>query len=50
MAPLYNPRLQRLQEHFTWDAEFTQIIGVTPTGRATVASVANEPDWCRQSP
>lgn len=39
MAPLYNPRLQRWQEHFTWDAEFTQIIGVTPTGRATVAAL-----------
>src|SRR5207249_950608 len=35
-APLYNPRKQRWEEQFTWSADFTRIIGRTPTGRATV--------------
>ncbi|MEZ4661484.1 MAG: HNH endonuclease signature motif containing protein [Caldilineaceae bacterium] len=39
MAPLYNPRTQMWSEHFTWDAEFTRIIGTTPIGRATVLAL-----------
>jgi hypothetical protein len=33
---LYNPRRDRWQEHFHWSDDFMQIIGDTPTGRATV--------------
>lgn len=34
---LFNPRIQNWQDHFTWDeVSFTKILGLTPTGRATV--------------
>ncbi|MFN0035223.1 MAG: HNH endonuclease [Saprospiraceae bacterium] len=35
-SPLFNPRTQNWKEHFDWDENFTQIIGLTPIGRATV--------------
>jgi hypothetical protein len=35
-VPLYHPRQQRWQEHFGWDESYTQVIGLTPSGRATV--------------
>lgn len=35
-APLFNPRTQVWLEHFIWSKNGTQIIGQTPTGRATV--------------
>lgn len=37
-APLYNPRSQVWTEHFRWEG--VRIIGMTPTGRATVAALA----------
>jgi HNH endonuclease len=37
LAPLYHPRKHLWQEHFAWNEDFTQILGVTPTGRATIA-------------
>ncbi|MCB0534414.1 MAG: HNH endonuclease [Saprospiraceae bacterium] len=36
MVPLFNPRTDMWDEHFRWNANFTVIIGLTPTGRATV--------------
>ena len=36
---LYNPRTQQWQEHFAWDETYTQMIGLTPAGRATVAAL-----------
>jgi hypothetical protein len=33
---LYHPRLQHWDEHFAWNNDFTLILGLTPTGRATV--------------
>jgi hypothetical protein len=38
-VPLFNPRTQRWPEHFHWDEEGTRIIGLTPTGRATVLAL-----------
>lgn len=38
-VPIYNPRRQRWVEHFGWNDNFTLIIGVTPTGRATVEAL-----------
>src|SRR5262249_27112162 len=35
-VPLFHPREQRWEEHFTVDLESGQIHGTTPTGRATV--------------
>ena len=34
--PLFNPRTQRWSEHFRWSEDGIRIIGLTPTGRATV--------------
>lgn len=34
--PLYNPRQQRWSEHFKWDESGTQLIGLTPVGKATI--------------
>jgi hypothetical protein len=36
VAQLYHPRQQRWSEHFAWNEDCTLIIGLTPTGRATV--------------
>jgi hypothetical protein len=36
VAPLYHPRRDRFQDHFTWNGDFTRILGTTPQGRATV--------------
>lgn len=33
---LYNPRQQNWHEHFQWDTTGTVLIGLTPTGRATI--------------
>jgi hypothetical protein len=45
-APLFNPRTQRWSEHFRWSEDGIRIIGLTPTGRATVAALhlADDPD------
>jgi HNH endonuclease len=38
-APLFHPRRQRWRDHFVWSADFTEILGLTPAGRATVAAL-----------
>jgi hypothetical protein len=35
-APLYHPQRDDWFEHFTWSQDFSQILGLTPTGRATI--------------
>lgn len=37
--PLFNPRKQKWQLHFGWSDDYTQVIGLTPTGRATVETL-----------
>ncbi|MFB2839082.1 HNH endonuclease [Floridanema evergladense] len=37
---LFNPRSDSWQEHFIWSADGLSIIGLTATGRATVAALA----------
>jgi 5-methylcytosine-specific restriction endonuclease McrA len=39
MVPLFNPRLQRWEDHFAWSKDYTQIIGLTAIGRATTAAL-----------
>lgn len=39
MVPLYHPRQKRWHHHFHWNDDFTLIVGVTPTGRATVKAL-----------
>lgn len=38
-TPLYHPRQQRWQDHFVWSEDFSEVIGITPTGRATVVAL-----------
>lgn len=35
-VPLYHPRQQKWAEHFVWSENFTRMIGITSTGRATI--------------
>lgn len=44
-VPLFNPREQSWQVHFTWSSDGSEIIGLTATGRATVAALRlNNPE------
>jgi hypothetical protein len=36
IVPLFNPRKQNWHDHFSWNEDFTRIVALTPTGRATV--------------
>jgi hypothetical protein len=38
-APLFHPRGQRWRDHFTWADDCSEVLGVTATGRATVAAL-----------
>jgi HNH endonuclease len=35
-AQLYHPRQQLRVEHFIWSDDFSELIGISPTGRATI--------------
>lgn len=36
---LFNPRIQQWSEHFIWNEEGTEIIGITACGRVTVVAL-----------
>jgi hypothetical protein len=38
-VPLFNPRTQNWFEHLKWSDDGLQVIGLTPTGRATVIAL-----------
>lgn len=38
-AALYHPRRESWTEHFVWSHDFTRLVGLTPTGRATIAAL-----------
>ena len=44
--PLFNPRAQHWSDHFRWSADGIRIVGLTPTGRATVTALhlSDDPD------
>lgn len=44
-TPLFNPREHRWDDHFTWDETEILVLGLTATGRATIAAL----DLNRQS-
>jgi len=47
-VPLYHPRQQEWSMHFAWGKDATQIVGLTPTGRATVEALQmNRPRMVR---
>ncbi|WP_425619501.1 hypothetical protein NA78x_002400 [Anatilimnocola sp. NA78] len=33
---LFHPQLDRWEDHFAWNADFTEIVAVTACGRATI--------------
>ncbi len=39
IVPLYHPRQQKWEEHFSWNEDFTLIIGITKIGRAFVEAL-----------
>ena len=39
LASLFHPRRQAWKDHFAWNYDFTLIVGLTPTGRATVETL-----------
>jgi hypothetical protein len=36
LVPLYHPRNQLWEAHFVWNEDFAIVVGLTPTGRATI--------------
>ena len=47
-VPLFHPHQDRWAAHFSWNEESTEIIGLTPVGRATVAALKmNRPQMIR---
>ncbi|MFN8483287.1 MAG: HNH endonuclease signature motif containing protein [Anaerolineae bacterium] len=36
---IFDPRHQQWQEHFSWSEDYTHVVGLTPTGRATVEAL-----------
>ena len=45
IVPLFNPRQELWIDHFRWNENFTVIIGLTPTGRATVSALRMNRDF-----
>jgi hypothetical protein len=39
IAPLYHPRQQKWYEHFSWNEDFSLLIGITTIGRVTVETL-----------
>jgi len=39
LVSLFNPRNQEWKEHFTWNQEGTEIMGITACGRATIVAL-----------
>lgn len=38
-VPLFHPRKDKWIEHFQWNEDFSEILGLTPTGRATIITL-----------
>lgn len=38
-VPLFHPRRDEWRRHFVWSDDYSFVIGVTPTGRATVVKL-----------
>ncbi len=47
-VPIFNPRTQDWESHFTWDSNYYRILGLTLIGRATVVALnLNRPELVR---
>lgn len=44
-APLFHPRRHVFREHFVWSEDGAELIGLTPTGRATIRAVCLNRPW-----
>ena len=40
IVPLYHPRQHNWHDHFTWNEDYTLMIGLSPIGRATIDKLA----------
>ena len=40
---LFHPRQQKWLEHFSWNEDYKQVIGLTPVGRATINALKLNP-------
>jgi len=38
-VPLFHPRNHHWRDHFAWSEDGTEVLGLTPTGRATVVAL-----------
>ena len=39
LVPLFHPRTQSWRQHFHWTDDYERVVGLTPTGRATVSAL-----------
>lgn len=47
-VPLFHPHRQVWEKHFTWSKDATELIGLTPVGRATITTLKmNRPQLIR---
>jgi len=49
LVNLYNPRTQSWHEHFRWENGGTHVIGISPTGRATVIALRLNNEYAIES-
>lgn len=48
IVPLFHPQQEQWADHFTWNDGNTELIGLTPTGRATIVTLKmNRPQLVR---
>lgn len=48
VVPLFHPRQQQWSDHFAWNLDQTELVGLTPTGRATISVLQmNRPQLIR---
>jgi hypothetical protein len=48
LTPIFDPRRNHWLKHFVWSTDGTLVVGLTPTGRATVAALSlNRPELVR---
>lgn len=48
LVPLFHPQQDRWTDHFAWNEDNTTLIGLTPTGRATIEALRlNRPQLLR---
>src|SRR5579871_2577164 len=46
---LFHPRRQQWSDHFAWDEEGLTVVGLTPTGRATIILLRLNNEWLRKA-